>query len=244
LENNQWPWYAANKADLERFGFTGPEWNWALHPLNQGVLMIRSRELMRLYARTATEFMSRYSAFYMEQINKGQPPPPRHGDAVLFAEQRLLVMCAHQLCLSVAPITQLDTNAAHLVRDRHCTHLWLTKEYYRYCAEARIGLCNYLINRLLSDHPESRRTLEKWKLGGPMPRAPKMQLDFRELPVTDERRARLSLITQVNGVVWILDPNIEARRQASPGSLVLPGERIVPEDGATFATCSANADGI
>jgi hypothetical protein len=206
--------------------------------------MIRSRELMQLYARTATEFMGRYSAFYMEQIRNGQPPPPRHGDAVLFAEQRLLVMCAHRLKLSVAPITELDTNAAHLVRDRHCTHLWLTKEYYRYCAEARIGLCNYLIQRLLSEHPESRRTLEKWKLDRPMDQAPKMQLDFRELPATDERRGRLSLITEVRGVVWLLDPNIDARRRASLGSLVLPGERIVPEDGAAFVTCRANAAGI
>jgi len=240
----EWPWYAANHADLAQFGFTGPEWNWSLHPLNQGVLLIRPRELMRLYAQTATRFMSRYSRFYLERVAAGQPPPLRHGDAVLFAEQRLLVMCAHQLGLPVHPLARLDPVSGHLARGEPCTHLWLSKEYYRYCAEARINLCNHLLQRLEHEHPESRRTLERWKLSFPMPEAPEMQLNFRDLPLNDERRARLTLISELNGVVWLLDPNFEVRRKAYVGALVLPGERVLPEAGATFKTVSAATPGI
>ncbi len=242
IETRDWPWYAHNQTDFTSFGFEGPEWDWSLHPFNHGVLMIQDCTLMRRYAETSIAFMERYSKHFRGLEHDRKPKPPRHNDAMLFADQRLLIMCARQANLAVHPITRLNPEKGCLYRDPKCLHLWMSKAYYRYCAEARIGLCNYLIQYLLEKHPESRRTLAKWKLEQSMPLDLKMQLDYRELQPDDERRSRLSLIKSLEGLIWVLDPNVDTRRKAAIGSLVLPGETLLPEADGKYVVCSASTE--
>ncbi len=239
IETRDWPWYAQNQSDFGSFGFEGPEWNWLLHPFNHGVLMIQDPKLMRRYANAAVPFMERYSTHCRKLSQEGKQRPPRESDAMLFADQRLLVMCACQENVAVHPITSLHPEKSCVYRDPLCLHLWMSKRCYRYCAEARTTFCNYLIAYLLENHPESRRTLRKWKLDTPMQLDVKMQLDYRELDPRDDGRSRLSLIKRVEGIVWVLDPNVDAQRRAAVGSIVLPGETLLPEPGASYELCSA-----
>jgi hypothetical protein len=242
METRDWPWYARNQADFASFGFEGSEWDWSSHPLNHGVLMIQDTGLMRRYAETAVAFMERYSEHCRALEREGKARPPQQHDAMLFVDQRLLVMCARQSNLAVHPITSLHPEKCCIYRDPKCLHLWMSKGYYRYCAAARVALCNFLIGYLLEHHPESRRTLAQWKLEQPMPLDEKMQLDYRGLEPEDERRTRFSLIKNVDGLVWVLDPNVDVRRKATIGSLVLPGETLLPEAGAHFEVCPASTE--
>lgn len=41
-EDRRWVSCASNRADFERFGFTGPGWNWRLQPVNLGVVAFPS----------------------------------------------------------------------------------------------------------------------------------------------------------------------------------------------------------
>jgi hypothetical protein len=188
-EDRRWAWYASNQADFAAFGFNGPEWNWDLDPFNHGVLAIRDPRLSKMFAEAGTDFMVRYSEACRHEDAAGRAPPSGKHEVVLFPDQRLLVMCAHQLGVEIRPLTALHPAAFLLLRDPVCMHLWATKTYYRYCAEARTAFCNRLINLLLTEYPESRETLKEWRLDTPMALNAEMQLDYRKLDSGDDRGA-------------------------------------------------------
>ena len=239
FESNGWPWYASNELAFKGFGFEGTRWDWSVPPLNHGVLYIQDTKLAQMFVEHASRFMISYSHHLRERSDRGEAEPEHKNDAMLFADQRLLAMCAKSLGLSVEGLTTLNTRTFCVGRDGPCVHLWISKVFYRYCAEARIALCNYLIEYILESYPESRPTLSGWGLDKPMALDRCMQLDYRELTAGDHRRERIGLLTELNGPINIRDSNFNVLRRASAGSLILPGEDIIPEDEATFKLVSA-----
>ncbi|MHB8523815.1 MAG: DUF6734 family protein [Limisphaerales bacterium] len=233
-EYNEWACYHGNREQYARFGFESAAWNWQLPPFNTGVLYFRDARVARGYAETALEFMARYSqsdqCAASASSENGYPP----GDVMLFAEQKLLAMCAGQFGQTVVPIGTLHHGGMHLAKNPCCTHLWASKVYYKYCAEARTAYVNFLIAHLLEKHPESAATLRRWKLDRPQTVDLAAQHDYRTLPDEDPRKALFSLLGNIQGVVWIEDSNVDARRRAKKGSLLLPGEVLRPEPGAHY----------
>jgi len=239
LENRAWGWYASNRQAFAPFGFDDPSWDWDLHPFNHGVLYIQDPEARRVWTEKAIGFMNEFSAQVRQLEQSGAENPPHTRDAMLFADQRLLVMCAQRLGLSMVPLTRLDETTGYLLRNPLYTHLWGSKLFYPYCAEARFAFCRHLVSYLLAHHPESQTILERWQLDQPHRVDAKLQWDQRELECSDRGKQRISLLESVEGAVWITDANLDVRRKATPGSLVLPGELLLAEPGAQYRLCGA-----
>lgn len=116
-----------------------PELDWGVRPVNAAFYVISNNELLRLYTDEAMRFME----------NAGE------GDTLtymVFAEQRLLSMCAKKLGIDVYVISDLK----RLFRDgeRYFTHTWGMKQQMRDMPELREDFCLRCINRIMREFPE------------------------------------------------------------------------------------------
>ena len=116
-----------------------PELDWGVRPVNAAFYVISNNELPRLYTHEAMRFME----------NAGE------GDTLtymVFAEQRLLSMCAKKLGIDVYVISDLK----RLFRDgeRYFTHTWGMKQQMRDMPELREDFCLRCINRIMREFPE------------------------------------------------------------------------------------------
>ncbi len=229
-EGRDWPWYKNNRQDYGRFGFEGDGWNWDLDPFNTAVLYFGNRDIAAQYASTARAFVERYS----REVCWDGVPRPQCNDTMLFAEQRLLPMCAARAGLEVAPVVREPPLATCLPHNPECLHLWRAKLAYRVCTEARLALVNWLIELLLKEFPESRPVLARWDLDheqrGVKSQEPDLKI-FEELHRSD---IRFSLLKNVQGDISIEDLTTGISRRASEGCMVWSGEIIHPEPSARF----------
>ncbi|MBI2924261.1 MAG: hypothetical protein HYY24_00985 [Verrucomicrobia bacterium] len=165
-EPRDWPFYCDQQQKYGAWGFNDG-WDWDLDPLNTAVAYCATPEAARFYAETAVRFMLDFSVAARRENFWGKDEHQDFFDAMLFAEQRLLPMCMKRLGVEVAPLGRLQPAGPHLERNPLCAHLWLTKDAYRDCPEARLVFVNFLIERLLARHLGARPTLAKWRLDGP-----------------------------------------------------------------------------
>jgi hypothetical protein len=197
-----------------------------LEPLTTGILYFESPEAARAYAETAIAFMIDCSGAASRPGEK----VARFGDAMLFAEQRLLPMCMARRGLPIDTIGKRHPTEFVLAKNTLCSHLWGSKAGYRTCGEARRAYLEWLVAFIQREHPEAIGTLAGWRLDpGSLPERPTNLPDAPDLKGQD-----LCLIEDVRGVVSILDPNVDARRQAAPGMMLLPGDLVEVEPGASF----------
>jgi hypothetical protein len=234
-EPKEWDWYASNQQRFARFGFEDAAWDWAVCPVNTGILAFADPEPARAYAQTALEFMRAYSAYARATWSEDEIRSRDFSDAMLFADQRLLPMSAARLGIEVGCLGHLHDSGMHLRPQPACTHLWSSKVFYKYCVEARMAYANHLIRHIQTHHPQATDTLRHWNLDESQSIDPSTQLDLNMLPADDPRRSRFSLLEEIKGVVWIEDPNLGVRRRATNGSLISPGDVIRPEPGARYA---------
>lgn len=242
-EDRNWPWYQPDEAAFAMHGFSSSHWNWTVDPVNTGILRLADPGLHGLFSSEAIAFMIRYSRFRQEAA--GSPDPtPLHSDPTVFAEQRLLPMCAARLGKRIEVLTDCGVPGLSLPRNPHCLHLWGTKAAYRACPEARVALVNHLRADLLDRFPEAKGTLAKWELSEPRPGSPPDPEHSRELLRMHPGSLRFSLLRDVDGVVWIEDPNVGVHRLAREGSMIWSGEVIRPERGARFELVLANEHSV
>lgn len=243
-EDRRWPWYADDEALFANFGFRQPDWDWSIDPLNTAVTHFARADLLEHYRETAIRFMVDYSRFIAGAGEAAATWASPTSDPMIFAEQRLLPMCAAQLGVPTATLLRLAQHG-HLPPNPLCTHLWSSKAVYMSCAEARTTYVNHLIDDLWEHHPEARETLTRWSLDRHREPDASENLDLASLPPEHPQRHRFSLLRNIAGTIWIEDANVAGlRRQAGEGALVWTPETIRPEHGATFDLVVGGTDKI
>lgn len=115
------------------------DFDWSLRACNTALCLIKDERLLRYYTEQSIEFM-------------------RHADEeedtlkyMVFAEQRLLPMCAKKLGVEITAFSSLD----RLFRDGEgCfTHTWGMKQQMRDNDALRYDFCRRCINRIVHEYP-------------------------------------------------------------------------------------------
>ena len=229
-EGRNWGWYNKNQESYSRFGFEGPEWSWDVDPFNTGVIYIADEHVAQSYSRTACAFVEAYSI--ARSHAEGRLAADQ--DTMLFAEQRLLPMCAARHGVQVLPVTETQLVTACLPQNPECLHLWRAKLAYKICAEARVALINWAIHLLVTRFPESRPVLAQWHLDKPLESSVPAEVNPADFRAINERDLRFSLLRNVTGAISIHDLATGITRPGSEGSMVWSGEALRPEPGASF----------
>jgi len=233
-EDRNWPWYKADEMQFKRFGFEQSCWDWTVHPVNAAIVAFSESKLKELYVETAIGFMERYSCEAGVRVLECPESNVLLNDPMVFAEQRLLPMCAARLNKSIGFLTEAFLPGVCIRRNPDCMHLWGSKAAYRVCRDARVAFVNHLLAIINDRFPEARSTIEQWNLDQPEPVRAVASDANKGSAVWREGGLTFSLLRHVRGAVWIRDPNADVRRKAAEGSTVWSAEVIEPEPGASF----------
>lgn len=162
-----WGAYINTERFAKDYNFPRNEWNWRIPAGNVGVLLFNDDKLKDFYTKTAIDFM-------LEASKRGRPNPAYSGlfgsgvetyiDEMVFAEQRLLTMCADKIYRQVDFFTDFDTNKDHIEPNGLITHLWNSKRGYKVHARARETYCNFLLNYIAQNHPEALKKLKNLEI--------------------------------------------------------------------------------
>jgi hypothetical protein len=126
--------------------YTFPEqWDWSALPCNTAFLYITDESFKRYYTEQSIAFMK-----HLEQSRNTTAE-------MVFAEQRLLAMCAVEKSM---PITSL-LDVHNLENQRAFTHVWGFKNELRMNPQTRASFCKNCIKRILADFPEYHDTISR-----------------------------------------------------------------------------------
>ena len=124
-----------------------PDWNWHIKAYNTAFYVIKDEELKQYYTKEALRFM------------KSSEPVGDPLTYMVFAEQRLLAMCAAKLgreTLVFSTLEKLFKNG-----DGFFTHTWGMKQQMRENPELRDAFCRRCIGRISRDFPYMRGIMSK-----------------------------------------------------------------------------------
>lgn len=124
-----------------------PLWDWSLKALNTAFYVIKNDELLDIYTKEAIYFM---------ENAEPQEDPLRY---MVFAEQRLLPMCAAKMGCEVSTFSTLERLFKH--GEGWFTHIWGMKQQMRDNAELREAFCRRCAGRLRRDFPDWGERLKK-----------------------------------------------------------------------------------
>lgn len=136
-----------NHFNMKRGYVFDPDWDWRRKAYNAAFYVIKDEELLRYYTKEAIRFM--------ESAQEG-------GDTLtymVFAEQRLMAMCAGKLGKEVT----LFSNLERLFKDGDgfFTHTWGMKQQMRENEYLRESFCRRCIGRILRDYPHMDAVLPR-----------------------------------------------------------------------------------
>ncbi len=124
-----------------------PAWDWNVLPCNTALLYIRDMKLKERYVEEAQRFMLNCTE---------QKENLCH---MVFAEQRLLPMCAAKAGQFVTPFVSA---MEELDRQQAFTHIWGHKNVLRFNYAERERFCIKCLNRLKEDAPEAYEIAVRW----------------------------------------------------------------------------------
>jgi hypothetical protein len=232
-EDRRWSWYATGQEVFRSVGFTDSGWDWDADPVNAGIVCYPDAGFARRYAERVMRFMVEFSGRLASEDAAAEDLREGGCDSMIFAEQRILALCARREGLKMGYLGQLHPSAAHMARNDRCMHLWGSKDMYRQCPEARVALVNHLIGYVQERHPDARPILERWRLAEPLTEPAVLGGEAAEAVPAE----KMCLLRDVRGIVWIEDSNVRVRRRAVEGGRVWVAEAIWPEPGASFRLC-------
>lgn len=122
-----------------------PNFDWRVRPANAAFYVIKNEDLKKNYTDEAINFIDN-----------------AEGDDTLtymvFAEQRLMAMCAKRMGVEIKELSNLD----RLFKDgeKYFTHTWGMKQQMRDIPELRRDFCCRCINRIKKDFPNYIKILE------------------------------------------------------------------------------------
>lgn len=116
-----------------------PDFDWNINPANTAFYVLKNEQLKNMYINEAVDFIKNTAG----------------GDNLtymVFAEQRLLPMCANALSIEIAEFSDLE----RLFRDgeRYFTHTWGMKQQMREDAALRHDFCLRCVRRIKEDFSE------------------------------------------------------------------------------------------
>ncbi len=129
--------------DRERFKLSGFEldndFDWSLMACNTALCVIKNNDLLKYYTDTAIKFM------------RSADERDDRLTYMVFAEQRLLPMCAKKLGIEVGAFSNLE----RLFRDgeNRFTHTWGMKQQMRDNNALRYDFCRRCVNRIVHEYP-------------------------------------------------------------------------------------------
>lgn len=121
--------------------------DWSLRACNTAFCVIKDNELLKLYTDTAVEFM-RSAREENDRLAY-----------MVFAEQRLLPMCAKLSGAAVSAFSSLDELFSE--RERRFTHTWGMKQQMRDNPALRYDFCKRCINRIIHENPHMYEVMRK-----------------------------------------------------------------------------------
>ncbi len=135
--------------DTERFrmreGYTFPDWDRTVLPCNTAFLYIKDPAFRDYYVRRSVEFMENLLG------------DPSVVVPMVFAEQRLLSMCAAEKGKEIRTLLRSDG----LREQSDATHLWGHKSALRADTAVRAAFCRRCIERVRRDFPDFAPILER-----------------------------------------------------------------------------------
>lgn len=114
--------------------------NWNIEPVNTSFTYINNIELKEYYINSSIKFMTSIKTC------------KSNVKEMVFAEQRLLSMCAYKLNIDVNNIYSLKELCSKKQKD--FTHIWGQKSIFLKNQKAREDFCIRIINRIISDFPD------------------------------------------------------------------------------------------
>ena len=128
------------------------KWNWIVKPCNTAFLYVDDINFKKYYTDSAVRFML---------ATKGNNPLTY----MVFAEQRLIAMCALEKKKEILVISSLES----LFSDKQqiFTHIWGHKRHLRENNDSRIQFCEKCMKRIALDYPrcyDKIKTIESLKI--------------------------------------------------------------------------------
>lgn len=122
------------------------EFNWNIKACNTAFCIITDDELLKYYTEKAIEFMH-HTSETDDRLTY-----------MVFAEQRLLPMCAEKMKKSVMAFSGLDKLFGET--DNRFTHTWGMKQQMRDNPLLRHDFCQRCINRIIHDYPQMHNIMK------------------------------------------------------------------------------------
>lgn len=133
-----------NRFIMDNYEFD--DFNWSIKACNTAFSVITDNELLRYYTEKAIEFMH-HTKETDDRLTY-----------MVFAEQRLLPMCADKMKKSVRAFSSLDKLFNET--DNRFTHTWGMKQQMRDNSTLRHDFCRRCVNRIIHDYPQMHSILE------------------------------------------------------------------------------------
>jgi hypothetical protein len=121
------------------------QWDWSALPCNTAFLYIADESFKRYYTE--------HSIMFMKHLERSRNTTAE----MVFAEQRLLAMCAVEKGI---PITSL-LDVHNFENQRTFTHVWGFKNELRTNPQIRASFCKNCIKRVIAEFPEYRNTISR-----------------------------------------------------------------------------------
>lgn len=125
------------------------EWSWDVPPVNTCMLYIKDEQFKNYYTDSAIQFMENCEETRDNLCH------------MVFAEQRLLAMCADK-CGKV--VSSFFPSSFDIERQDVFTHLWGYKNILKYNFEKRIEFCEKIKARIITESRESEEVIRKLRL--------------------------------------------------------------------------------
>ena len=121
------------------------DFDWNIKACNTAFCVIKNEQLLRYYTDKSIEFM-RHTNEQNDRLAY-----------MVFAEQRMLPMCAKKLNMSIMSFS--DLNRLFKNGDNMFTHTWGMKQQMRDNAFLRADFCRRCIKRIIKDFPEMKNII-------------------------------------------------------------------------------------
>ncbi len=121
------------------------DFDWNIKACNTAFCVIKNEKLLRYYTDKSIEFM-RHTSEQNDRLAY-----------MVFAEQRMLPMCANMLNMSIMAFSVL--NRLFKNGDNMFTHTWGMKQQMRDNAFLRADFCRRCIKRIIKDYPEMKNII-------------------------------------------------------------------------------------
>ena len=138
--------YPDQTAFAKTEGFPLDSFDWTVQPFNTALAYFGNDEFRRYYTDTAIRFM------------RCSPDADDTLTYMVFAEQRLLAMCAEKKLAHAAALSDLPALFGG-AQNGYFTHIWGFKQQMRENPELYEDFCRRCAARLQKDFPEESKTI-------------------------------------------------------------------------------------